>query len=238
MSLQTITKYQKFEAITINRDQIKNASYNPRMIDQSARKKLKEKIKDSKVGLIETLVWNKKTGNLVSGHQRLSILDDLEGKKDYALTVAVINVDEKTEKEINVFMNNPSAQGNYDLDMLGNLMKEIEGDYENMGFDKLDIDVMFDGKTELPDVQSENIFDDKKDKAKADVESINRMKERRKEYKDKKNEENDPEFYTVIVFQSRKECDKFLKALKLPVDSRYVDGRKFADLVGVQLDKN
>lgn len=235
MSLQPITKYQKFEAVTINRAEIKNALYNPRTIDQSARKKLKDKIK-SKVGLIETLVWNKRTGNLVSGHQRISILDELEGKKDYSLSVAVIDVDGKTEKEINVFMNNSAAQGNYDTGLLEVLFKDSSVDFENMGFDKLDIDMMFDGRVTLPGM--ENLFDDKKEKAKTDIEKINKMKECRKKYKERVTEENDSEFYTVIVFQTRKESEGFLKKIGLPIDARYVDGHKFADLVGVRFDKS
>ena len=235
MSLQPNTKYQKFEAVTMNRVDIKNAPYNPRVIDQSARKKLKDKIK-SKVGLIETLVWNKRTGNLVSGHQRLSILDELEGKKDYSLTIAAIDVDVPTEKEINAFVNNPGAQGNYDLGLLEKMLMDSSVSFEDMGFDKLDIDLMFDGKFTLPG--TENLFDDKKEKAKPDIEKINKMKEDRKHYKEKSNEKNDTEFYTVIVFQTRNESESFLKALGLPITDRYVDGHKFADLVGVQLDKS
>lgn len=236
MSLQPITKHQKFEAVTINRVDIKNASYNPRIIDQSARKKLKDKIKSKDVGLIETLVWNKRTGNLVSGHQRISILDELEGKKDYSLTVAVIDVDEPTEKEINVFMNNQAAQGNYDSGLLEQLLKDSSVNFADMGFDKLDIDLMFDGGLELPGI--ENLFDDNKEKAKPDIEKINKMRDDRKKYKEKSNLKNDTEFYTVIVFQTRKESESFLNALGLPITERYVDGHKFASLVGVGFDKS
>lgn len=236
MSLPPITKYQKFEAITINREQIKNAPYNPRIIDQSARKKLKNKIKSEKVGLVETLVWNKRTGNLVSGHQRISILDELEGKKEYSLTIAVIDVDENTEKEINAFVNNPGAQGNYDSGLLEKMLMDSSVSFENMGFDKLDIDLMFDGNLTLPG--TENLFDDNKEKAKPDIEKINKMKDDRKKYKEKANEKNDSEFYTIIVFQNRKESESFLKGLGLPITARYVDGHRFAELVGVQLDKS
>lgn len=40
------------------------------------------------------LVWNRRTGILVSGHQRLKALDALEGTEDYELTVSVIDVDD------------------------------------------------------------------------------------------------------------------------------------------------
>jgi hypothetical protein len=81
---------QKFVSARIHRKQIKNAPYNPRQIDDHARKKLKENIK--KKGLLDALVWNKRTGNLVSGHQRISILDDIAGTDKYLLDVSVVDL--------------------------------------------------------------------------------------------------------------------------------------------------
>ncbi len=79
---------QKFVSERIHRSKIKNAPYNPRSIDDHARKKLHHNLK--KKGLLDALVWNKRTGNLVSGHQRLSILDDLSATgDDYTLDFAV-----------------------------------------------------------------------------------------------------------------------------------------------------
>jgi len=60
-----ISKYQKFEAVTIHRSEIKNADYNPRKIADHAQKGLRKSLKQN--GLVETLVWNKRTGNLVGG---------------------------------------------------------------------------------------------------------------------------------------------------------------------------
>ena len=94
--------------------------YNPRKIDPYARKLLKDKLE--KVGCVEALVWNRKTGNLISGHQRLSILDELEGKADYVVGVTVVNVSEKREKELNVFLNNASAQGRFDEKLLADVL--------------------------------------------------------------------------------------------------------------------
>lgn len=56
--MEEVSKYQKFETATINREQIKNAKYNPRRISDSAKKKLKDNIK--RVGLLDTIVVNKK----------------------------------------------------------------------------------------------------------------------------------------------------------------------------------
>src|SRR5690606_22852641 len=73
----SLSKYQKFVAVTIGRQEIKNAPYNPRVITDEEKKNLRRLIK--KHGIVETLVWNIRTGNLVGGHQRLNILDALEG---------------------------------------------------------------------------------------------------------------------------------------------------------------
>ena len=114
-----ISRFQKGETRTISRSEVHGAPYNPRVIDDAARKRLLKAIKQD--GLIGTLIWNERTGNIVSGHQRLSILDQLEKSQDYALVVTVINVDERKEKALNVQMNNQSMQGDWDLDLLANL---------------------------------------------------------------------------------------------------------------------
>lgn len=111
--MSEISKYQKFEAKTINRSEIKNADYNPRRIGEAEAKLLKKSLKTH--GLVDTLIFNKQTGNLVGGHQRLAQLDSLENGTDYALTVSVIDVPLKKEKEINLMLNNPNAQGEYDF---------------------------------------------------------------------------------------------------------------------------
>ena len=92
------------EVKKIPRSQIKRAEYNPRIIDEESLKKLTKDIREH--GLVTPLVWNKRTGVLVSGHQRLVAMDKIHRKKDYEVPVAVIDVDEKEEKQLNVQMNN------------------------------------------------------------------------------------------------------------------------------------
>ncbi len=128
------TKYQKFDMVTISRAEIKNADYNPRMISNQAKARLKRGIEEN--GLVQPLVWNRRTGNLVGGHQRLSILDDLEPAGDFELTVAAIDVPEAQEKRINVLLNNDSTMGHWDerrlLDLFAHESSEV--DYEAYGF--------------------------------------------------------------------------------------------------------
>lgn len=59
------SKYQSYDTETISRDMIKNAPYNPRIMDEKAKKRLRANI--AKHGLVAALTWNKRTGNLVGG---------------------------------------------------------------------------------------------------------------------------------------------------------------------------
>ena len=71
---------QQFEYGTVKRSKIKFADYNPRIIDETNQKKLVKAIREN--GLIEPLVWNKRTGVLVGGHQRLTAADKIYRKKE------------------------------------------------------------------------------------------------------------------------------------------------------------
>ena len=137
--MQKKTKHQTFEVRTVHRSQLLNAPYNPRVINDTQRKGLKRNLK--KVGLLRPLVWNEATGHLVEGHQRIDILDELEGGPDYFLDVAVTNLTDKVEREQNVFLNATTFTGEFDLPALKTL---IEGglDYSAAGLDLYDLNVI------------------------------------------------------------------------------------------------
>lgn len=117
---------QQFETRTISRKEIKNAPYNPRKITEANRARLQELLQE--FGLVETLVWNKQTGNLVGGHQRLSILDALsETGEHYLLTVSVVDLDTPREIALNLSLNAKAAQGDFDTQSVDKLLKEIQG---------------------------------------------------------------------------------------------------------------
>lgn len=124
-------KFQTFEMQTVNRKDIKGAPYNPRIIDSDAKKRLKEGLR--KHGLVQPVVMNKRTGNLVGGHQRLTQLDSLMKGKDYDLDVAVIDVDEREEAEINVQLNNPSMGGGLGLRQAGSTRRGLRFHVRRVG---------------------------------------------------------------------------------------------------------
>lgn len=78
-------------------------------------------------------MWNKRTGNLVGGHQRLTILDDLHEGKPYSVPVDVIDCDEKEEKRLNVALNSPDMQGRYDGERFNELVLDLR--QQDPGFD-------------------------------------------------------------------------------------------------------
>src|SRR5215510_9168530 len=129
------TPHEKYETVIVHRSAINPATYNPRFITRPARKRLSEGIKE--FGLVEQLVWNRRTGNLVGGHQRLKDLDKSDESLDYELEVAAVDVDLDEEKRLNLTLNSPFAQGEYNLEGVVAIVKETG--YDGTGFDYLDL---------------------------------------------------------------------------------------------------
>src|SRR5450830_611007 len=119
--------------------QINPAKYNPR-IDLKPGDIEYEKIKKSidEFDIVEPLIWNKQTGNLVGGHQRLKILKD-QGIKE--IEVSVVDLPEAKEKALNIALN--KVDGTWDYPKLMDLLQEIdtgEFDISLTGFTKQEIE--------------------------------------------------------------------------------------------------
>lgn len=208
-----LSRYQSFETEVINRTDLKGAPYNPRIIDKGAKKRLKDGLK--KHGLVQPIVWNKRTGNIVGGHQRLEQLDALERSGDYDLTVAVIDVDEREEAEINIQLNNPSMQGDWDIDALADVADEFHLSFDEMGFSDTDMDLLFDG-----DDRFSELFDTPE--AEEVKENIEAVKEAREQGRETLKERNSINWYSVIVFADEEERAAFYKRIHVPEYEEYV----------------
>jgi hypothetical protein len=132
-----MSKYEKFSMETVSRKSLKGADYNPRLLSNQAKARLKRGIVEN--GLVQPIIWNRHTGNVVGGHQRLKAIDDLEGNDDYTLQVAVVDMPLAQERKVNVLLNNDSTMGHWDesklLEILGQDGEEQTGvDYEAFGF--------------------------------------------------------------------------------------------------------
>lgn len=136
-------RLEKYETVVVKRDTIFGADYNPRKITEEARKKLKKLLQTH--GMVQPPIVNKRTMRIVGGHQRIDIMDTILRKKDYELTVAMIDVDEKEEVKINISLNNTSAQGSWDIDLLEQIKIESpEIDFqEDLAFNAVDLESMF-----------------------------------------------------------------------------------------------
>lgn len=91
---------------------LKPADYNPRKISESALKGLSVSL--LKFGNVQPIVFNKKTKNVVGGHQRLKILQK-QGINE--VDVVEVNLTEKEEKTLNLTLNNPHITGDFTSDV-------------------------------------------------------------------------------------------------------------------------
>lgn len=103
------------------------AAYNPRVDltpDHETYKSLKRSVEE--FGFVEPFVWNRRSGNLVGGHQRLKVLTDMGVKE---AKVVVVDLDDAKEKALNVALN--KIQGGWDDQKLSALL----GTLSDAGFD-------------------------------------------------------------------------------------------------------
>lgn len=106
------------------------AGYNPREIDDASLDALEASI--TEFGYVEPIVWNRTTGHVVGGHQRLKIL---ERRGVEEVEVVVVELDEVQEKALNVALNSPKIQGWFDPPRLQALLDEIRE--QTPAFDRL-----------------------------------------------------------------------------------------------------
>lgn len=131
---------------------IKVATYNPRQDLQPGDPEY-ERLKRSieKFGYVDPLIWNKKTGNLVGGHQRLKIL--VNEHQATKVDVSVVNLPAVDEKALNVALN--KITGEWDNDALIALLNELEEDdaidATITGFDGDEIDKLLHPHPEVPE---------------------------------------------------------------------------------------
>lgn len=101
---------------------VKPAAYNPRRQLKPGEKEYEAlKASISRWSLVEPLVVNLRTGNLVGGHQRLAVLQHLGYT---SAEVSVVDLDEKEEKLLNVALN--KIKGQWDYSRLEEIFQEYE----------------------------------------------------------------------------------------------------------------
>lgn len=141
---------------TIKVERLLPADYNPRK-DLKPGDAEYEKLKRSieQFGYVEPVIWNKATGRVVGGHQRLKVLLDMGITE---VECVVVEMDEEKEKALNIALNKIS--GEWDKDKLALLISDLQGtdfDVSLTGFEPAEIDALF--KDTLKDGVKEDDFD-------------------------------------------------------------------------------
>jgi len=132
------------------------ADYNPRK-DLKPGDLEYEKLRRSieQFGYVEPVIWNKATGRVVGGHQRLKVLMDLGHTE---VDCVVVDLTEEKEKALNVALNKIS--GEWDKNKLSLLIADLQGadfDVSLTGFDPAEIDDLF--KDSVKDGIKDDAFD-------------------------------------------------------------------------------
>lgn len=133
---------------------LKPAPYNPRKPLRPGDAEYDRLLKSvERFGVVELLVWNKRTGHLVSGHQRLAILT---ARGATHVDVVVVDLPLTEEKALNLALN--KIDGQWDTDRLAGVLDELlaEGttDLDCTGFSGAEIDQLTAGLLDGVEEQS------------------------------------------------------------------------------------
>lgn len=123
--------------------QLKPAPYNPRVNLKPGDVEY-EKLKRSIVefGYVEPIIFNKSTGFVVGGHQRVKVLQALGHEE---VDVVIVELDDKMERALNVALN--KVGGDWDLPKLKDLLLELDDgsfDMSLSGFDSEELKNLID----------------------------------------------------------------------------------------------
>lgn len=130
----------EFKKVKIN--ELKEAKYNPRK-KLTPNDKEYEKIKNSilEFGYVEPIIINKDY-TIIGGHQRLSVLKDLNYDE---IEVIQVDLSKTKEKALNIALN--KITGEWDEDKLKDLLFELDNedyDLSLTGFDDIDFSLDID----------------------------------------------------------------------------------------------
>lgn len=134
------------------------AAYNPRKNLQPGDPEYEKLVRSiDEFGYVEPIVWNKRTGNVVGGHQRLKVM---MAKGHKIVEVSVVDLEPSREKALNVALN--KIGGDWDVLGLDKLLSELKSDGFDVtltGFDDKELTKLYREADELGkgDVEEDDI---------------------------------------------------------------------------------
>ena len=141
------------------------------------------------------------------------------------------NIQDKTEREQNIFMNSPSAMGEFDMEKMKVLVPEI--DYQAAGLSEADMNIY--GISVMQDEVSIGLTDTLEDfeeiqrpfeERKA---AVKEMKEQIRQRAEQKAE--DIESYVMLNFKSYRAKSSFMLRFGFGPDDKIIPGEMFSDMV-------
>jgi DNA modification methylase len=120
-----IDPVKTYQTERVSLKDLRPADYNPRSISDAALEGLAKSM--SEFGIVEPIIWNRRTGHVVGGHQRLKVMQK-QGLAE--ADVIVVDLTEAKERALNVALNSPTIAGEFtdDLDALLLSIQESEPD--------------------------------------------------------------------------------------------------------------
>ena len=156
----------------------------------------------------------------------------------------LINVDEKTEKQLNITLNNPNVGGNWDFDALAQIVPDI--DWKDAGLTDADLNMI--GVDFLLQTEEENSLADaledmmspvteqkEADKAAKQLEraeKVAHMKEVKQQVKENAQKQaEDMDAYVMLSFDTYEAKAAFCERFGYDPDMKFIKGEVFSDQV-------
>ena len=137
----------------IDMDLLNPSPYNPRKIEDTNKTALKKAM--TRFGMLQQIVWNKRSGNIVGGHQRYYVLKELG---EIETLVVVVDLDESDEKALNLTLNNSKIEGDWTdfaEDLLNCVKQDDEKLFNDLNFESLQLEIERQIKKDLKDQEVE-----------------------------------------------------------------------------------
>jgi hypothetical protein len=154
---------------------------------------------------------------------------------DYDVKVEQIEIDLKTEKEQNIFLNNKRVQGETDMELMAELIQDI--DIENAALEDYDIEMI---ETLVPNFKmganeliKEDIAELKATDEKKEHEKKEHVKNVKSQIKNLIKEQQLPTHFTV-TFKTYDQKAEFLESIGINGDDIFITSDKFINRINGQ----